>query len=167
MPPEKYKPNKAPKKVERPFPWRCRHCGQTEVVPTRIDYPMEVNYDGRLVSFVARGIEIPICRNCGEKVFTGEVDRQINLAMHRHLRLLTSSEIREGISTLGLSQKEAAERLGIAEATLSRWLTDTVIQSRAMDNYLRVFFRFPEVRAALGAPIDVAPGVSSVSDPVR
>jgi transcriptional regulator with XRE-family HTH domain len=87
--------------------------------------------------------------------------------MHRHLRLLTSSEIREGISTLGLSQKEAAERLGIAEATLSRWLTDTVIQSRAMDNYLRVFFRFPEVRAALGAPIDVAPGVSSVSDPVR
>src|SRR5207244_376651 len=45
-------------------------------------------------------------------------------------------------------QKEAAERLGIAEATLSRWLTDTQIQSRALDNWLRAFFAFPNVREA-------------------
>jgi len=48
-----------------------------------------------------------------------------------------------------MTQKEAAERLGIAEATLSRWLTDTQIQSRALDNLLRVFFAFPVVREAL------------------
>jgi hypothetical protein len=38
---------------------------------------------------------------------------------------------------------------GIAEATLLRWHNETQIQSRAMDNLLRVFFAFPEVRAAL------------------
>jgi transcriptional regulator with XRE-family HTH domain len=48
-----------------------------------------------------------------------------------------------------MTQKEAAERLGTAEATLSRWLNETQIQSRAMDNLLRVFFAFPQVRAAL------------------
>jgi putative zinc finger/helix-turn-helix YgiT family protein len=164
MPPEKSKLKQAPVGAERPFPWRCRQCGQTEVTPSRVDYPMEVSYDGRLVSFIARGIEIPICRHCGEKLITGDVDRQINQAMHEHLRLLTPREIREGIEKLGLSQKEVAERLGIAEATLSRWLTETVIQSRAMDNYLRVFFKFPEVRTALAeVPIDLA--VSTVAMP--
>ncbi|MBI3468595.1 MAG: transposase [Planctomycetes bacterium] len=51
----------------------------------------------------------------------------------------------------GTEGKEAARQLGIAEATLSRWLNETQIQSRAMDNLLRVFFAFPEVRRALSA----------------
>jgi transcriptional regulator with XRE-family HTH domain len=48
-----------------------------------------------------------------------------------------------------MTQKEAADRMGIAEATLSRWLTGTQIQSRSLDNLMRVFFAFPEVRVAL------------------
>ena len=43
--------------------------------------------------------------------------------------------------------------MGIAEATLSRWLSETQIQSRAMDNLLRVFFAFPEVRMALSGNV--------------
>src|SRR3990172_8911264 len=140
---------KMPLGAEQPFPWKCRHCGQSKVIPQRIDYPDEVRYDGRLVSFLARDIEIPICQNCGEKVFTEVVDRQLNDALRAHLQLLTPAQIREGIDQLGMTQKEVAERLGIAEATLSRWLTETVIQSRAMDNYLRMFLQFPEVRTAL------------------
>ncbi len=120
-------------------------------MPTRIDYPAKVNYDGRLVSFVAKDIEIPICQNCGDKRFTLEVDDQINVALCAHLGLLTPEQIRAEIERLGLSQKQVAERLGIAEATLSRWVSKQVIQSRAMDNYLRVFFQFPEVRTALAA----------------
>ena len=48
-----------------------------------------------------------------------------------------------------MTQKVVAERLGITEATLSRWLNETQIQSRAMDNLMRVFFSFPSVRNAL------------------
>jgi transcriptional regulator with XRE-family HTH domain len=65
------------------------------------------------------------------------------------LHLLTPEEMRAALERVGITQKEAADRLGIAEATLSRWLSETQIQSRAMDNLLRVFFAFPQVRTAL------------------
>ncbi len=48
-----------------------------------------------------------------------------------------------------MAQKDVAERLGIAEATLSRWLNETQIQTRALDNLFRVFLSFPQVRTAL------------------
>jgi len=158
---------KKPLGAERPFPWRCRHCGKMAVVPKRVDYQDEVRYDGRAISFLARDIEIPICQDCGAKVFTEVVDDQLTAALRQHLGLLTPEQIRDGIERLGLSQKEVAERLGIAEATLSRWVNNVVIQSRAMDNYLRVYFQVPEARAILAAPIAVPPGVSSVSDTVK
>lgn len=165
MPPEEPKREKKPRNADRPFPWRCRQCRQETVVPTRIDYPAKVNYDGRLVSFVAKGIEIPICQNCGDKRFTLEVDDQINAALCARLGLLTPEHIRAEVERLGLSQKQVAERLGIAEATLSRWVSKQVIQSRAMDNYLRVFFQFPEVRTALAAvSLDAAASAVTVPD---
>jgi hypothetical protein len=40
----------------------------------------------------------------------------------------------------------------IAEATLSRWETGAQIQQRAMDAFLRVFFRSAEARGVLGVP---------------
>ncbi len=164
MPLDEPKREKKPRIAGRPFPWRCRQCQQVKVIPTRIDYPAEVNYDGRLVSFVAKAIEIPICENCGDKRFTIDVDDQINAALCAHLGLLTPDQIREGIERLGLTQKEVAERLGIAEATISRWVNKYVIQSRAMDNFLRVFFQFPEVRAALSVPA-IECGLDLISTP--
>jgi DNA-binding transcriptional regulator YiaG len=138
--------------ADRPFPWRCRQCGQEKVVPTRIDYTCDINFDGRLVSVTRHDLEIPICSNCGEKVFTEKVDDQINAALLRQLQLLTPAEIREGIKRLGLSRKEVADRLGVPEDLLWRWANGFSIQSRAMDNLLRLFFQFPEVRTALSTP---------------
>jgi transcriptional regulator with XRE-family HTH domain len=57
--------------------------------------------------------------------------------------------MRAALGRVRMTQKEVADRLGIAEATLSRWLNDAQIQSRAMDNLLRVFFAFPEIRDVL------------------
>ncbi len=113
-------------------------------------YDAEVRHDGRLHSFTVPQLHLPICRACGEKVFTEQVDDQIGAALRAHLHLLTPAEMRAGLERLTMTQKEAAERLGIAEATLSRWLTNTQIQSRALDNLLRVFFTIPQVREALG-----------------
>ena len=115
-----------------------------------IRYEAEVRHDGRLHSFTIPRLRIPVCRACGEKVFTENVDAQVNDALRAHLRLLTPAQIREGIKQVGMSQKAVAERLGIAEETLSRWLTETQIQSRAMDNLLRLFFGVPRVRDVLG-----------------
>ena len=60
-------------------------------------------------------------------------------------------EIREGIKRIGMTQKEVARVLGPAEATMSRWLNETQIQSRAMDNLLRMFFAFRRARTILAA----------------
>lgn len=112
-------------------------------------YDAEVRHDGRLYTFSISELKIPICQACGEKVFTEDVDRQVNDALRAHLHMLTPATIDEGIRRVGMTQKEFARRLGVAEATLSRWLNEIQIQSRAMDNLLRVFLAFPQVRAVL------------------
>lgn len=114
-------------------------------------YDAEIRHDGRLYTFKIPQLEIPVCQACGEKVVTERVDYQINIALRSHLQLLMPAEMRAALERISITQKQAAECLGIAEATLSRWLNETQIQSRAMDNLLRVFFAFPQVRTALNA----------------
>ncbi len=114
-----------------------------------VSYDAEIRHDGRVYVFTIPQLNLPVCQACGEKVFTEKVDDQISAALRAHLCLLTPDEMRAALERLEMTQKEAAERLGVAEATLSHWLNDTQIQSRAMDNLLRVFFAFPQVRAAL------------------
>src|SRR5262249_38110213 len=87
-------------------------------------------------------------------------DEKINEALRSHLRLLTPAQIRKGIEQLGLRQQELAERLGVAPETISRWVNGALIQSRAMDNLLRLFFALPEVRDVLrGASQDPELGI--------
>jgi transcriptional regulator with XRE-family HTH domain len=77
--------------------------------------------------------------------------------------LLTPAQIRKGIEHLGLKQQEFAERLGVAPETISRWVNGALIQSRAMDNLLRVYFAIPEVRAVLrGAEQDPNLGTNGI-----
>ncbi len=148
---------------DKPFPWRCRKCLKREVYPATIAYTAEVSHDGRLYQVPVPALEIPKCRSCGELVFTTRVDEQITAALRGQLRLLTPIQIREGRKALGMLQQELAERLGVAEATISRWETGILIQSRAMDNFLRTYFALPEVRAALrGAAQDPAFGAEVV-----
>jgi hypothetical protein len=143
------KPLKRPVGADRPFPWRCRQCGQVEVYPSVIRFDVEQRHDGHLYAFTVPDLKAPVCRNCNNMVVTLEVDDQINAALRAHLHLLTPAEMRGALARIGLTQKEAAERMGIAGETLSYWLTETQIQSRAMDNLLRAFFAFPAVRDAL------------------
>ena len=114
-----------------------------------ISFDAEFRHDGKLHHFTVPELKIPVCEACGEKVFNENVDDQITDALRVHLHLLFPHDIRAGLNRLNLTQKELAERLGIAEATLSRWLTDTQIQSRAMDNLLRLYFALPEARKLL------------------
>jgi len=130
----------------KPFPWRCPSCGRKEVRPRATRYTLEVKHDGRLHDVTIEDFEIPTCEACGEKLFSNREDERISRALRDKLGFLTPEQIRVRLRELGLSQKQAAARLGIAEATLSRWITGTVIQPRAMDNLLQVYFAFPDVR---------------------
>lgn len=114
-----------------------------------IPYTAGIKHDGILHSVEIPALEVPKCQACGELVFSTHVDEQINTALRAKLRLLTPAQIRSVRKELGADQKQLAERLGVANETISRWETGALIQSRAMDNLLRVYFALPEVRDVL------------------
>jgi putative zinc finger/helix-turn-helix YgiT family protein len=131
-----------------------------------MDYTAKVKHDGVVHELHIPALEIPRCQTCGEMIITTAVDEQINDALRSHLRLLTPVQIRNGIEKLGLKQQELAERLGVAAETISRWVNGALIQSRAMDNLLRVYFAVPEVRAVLlGAQQDPNLGTQPLQRP--
>ena len=134
---------------EKPFPRRCPECGKAEVQPATIAYDAEVKHDGRLYSFAIPQLQVNQCGACGEVLFGNVADEQISQALREHLALLSPEQIHDALSTLGLRQKDLAERIGVAAETISRWMSGTQIQSRAMDNLMRLFFAFDTVRAAL------------------
>ena len=146
------KTSEARKRRDRPFPWPCANCLKDEVYPVTMPYTTEVKHDGRMYKLTIPALTIPKCRACGELVFSNSVDDQIMAALRSHLNLLTPEQIRAGRKALGLKSKELAQRLGVATATVSRWEKMMMIQSRAMDNFLRVYFAVPEVRAVLLGP---------------
>jgi DNA-binding transcriptional regulator YiaG len=82
-------------------------------------------------------------------ISTPFVDAQISQALLKHLRLLLPAQIRAAREALGLQQEELARHLGVAAESLCRWEKGVLIQSRATDNLLRVYFAFPAVRKAL------------------
>ncbi len=133
----------------RPFPWPCSDCVTLTVVPTVMEYTAKVKQDGVIYELHFPALEIPRCQTCGETYMTTAVDERINDALRSRLRLLTPAQIRKGIESLGLKQQELAERLGVAPETISRWVNGALIQSRAMDNLLRLYFALPEVRDVL------------------
>jgi putative zinc finger/helix-turn-helix YgiT family protein len=141
-----------PEQKGRPFPWPCSDCFTRTVVPAVIEYTAKVKHDGTVYELHFPAFEIPRCQTCGETYTTAAVDEQINDALRSRLRLLAPAQIRKGIEQLGLQQQEFAERLGVAPETISRWVNGVLMQSRAMDNFLQLYFALPEVREVLRGP---------------
>ncbi len=144
--------NRPAKNVKtKPFPWKCRHCGQNAVTVGVVSYPVKVEYDGRVYEFQVDGLKTPRCENCGQVFPDAEANQQISKAFRFHAKLLTPQAIRSGRDALGMTQRELAALLGVAEATLSRWETGAQIQQRSLDKLLRLCFGCPQVRDSLAS----------------
>ncbi len=134
---------------DRPFPWRCFECRAKEVVPQATDYTTTRKHDGREYTIHIPDLEVPTCRKCGAQTFSVGDDERIIAALRAQVGLLTPEEMQRRRSQLELTQQELAEQLGVAKETISRWETGGMIQSRAMDNLLRLYFESEEVRTLL------------------
>lgn len=139
----------APPSRAKPFPWRCPECGKQEVHAAQVAYTAEIKHDGRLCTVEIPDLSVPRCDACGELVFDTRADEQVARALRDQLGLLSAEQIRANRERIGLSQRQLADRLGVAVETISRWETGALTQSRAMDRYLRVYFGVPAVRIAL------------------
>lgn len=144
-----------PKNHSKPFPWKCGHCRKRAVDLSSEPYSVELEHDGRSYSVSIPDLEAPRCKECGEVVLDDAANQRISDAFRRQLGLLTPKQIRSNREALLMTQKQLASRLGIAEATLSRWENGGQIQQRALDRLLRLFFELAEVRTALVDDADV------------
>lgn len=98
-------------------------------------------------------VELSRCDTCGEETVLPEQarknERRFVDAKRLHDDLLTSDEIVGWRRSLKITQADAARILGGGTNALSKYERGEVMQSRAMDNLLRVSERFPEVRRFL------------------
>lgn len=136
----------------KPYPRHCAACDKHSVVRRQIPYEAHVRHDGKLHSFHITALELDECENCGEQYFTVDTDEQISLALRSFLGLLSPNEIRAGLIKCSVNQRTFAEHLGIAPETVCRWLSGAAIQTRSMDNMMRLYFSLAAVREALADP---------------
>ncbi|HYV39424.1 MAG TPA: type II TA system antitoxin MqsA family protein [Gemmataceae bacterium] len=133
----------------RPYPWKCRNCGKIAVHPAVVTYEVDIEYEGKAYHVVTEKLPAPQCRECHSIYPDAQANRLITAEFRRQARILSPGQIRQDRESLGLTQKQLANALGCAEATISRWETGSQIQQRSSDNFLRVFFGIPAAREAL------------------
>ncbi len=147
---------------ERPFPWRCIRCREKLVSPLKTPYTGTMKHDGMTHVLNIPDLPIPTCRNCGEQVFSVEEDTNITTALRRQIGLLLPAEIAQARSQLQISQLALAEQIGVSTEMIANWESGMSVQSRAMDNLLRLFFQSADARRLLSTRFEreaVAKGV--------
>jgi len=89
------------------------------------------------------------CKKCGENFYTPDQMDAAQLAaaakLRKHDNLLGPDEIREIRATLGLTQAQLEQLLGVGPKTVVRWERGTVFQSRTADDVLRMLTEVPGV----------------------
>src|SRR5947207_5430357 len=97
---------------------KCLHCSH-ELTAGR--FPFVGDYRGTAVEFEAEGLRCSTCGFTTVKVSqAAEYSRAAADAYRKKHELLTSDEIRQARSQLGMSQAEFAEHVGVGIATIKR-----------------------------------------------
>lgn len=129
---------------------KCHGCGrpfQRRIAPAHVE---RMKYDGGRHEVLIEGMPRWQCDDCRITVTDDDSDTVVQDCLRRHIGLLTAAEIREARTALGLTQTRLAELIGCAAESLSRWENGAILQSRAYDRLLRLFFHLPVARDLLG-----------------
>lgn len=107
----------------------------------------------RGVEVAVDGIEHFVCDKCGNIAVNAkdanELGRRQAEAVARATGLLLPSQIRDIRESLGLTQSEFGDLIGVTFATVSRWETGAMLPSKSADTLMRVLAEFSEVVAFL------------------
>jgi len=87
--------------------------------------------------------EVPyeFCSTCGYEGFGEAGERVRTEVIYRHVGRLTPWEIVSIRESLGLSQAQFADRLGVGRASLERWERGAKMQNQSMDNLILLLSR--------------------------
>jgi putative zinc finger/helix-turn-helix YgiT family protein len=123
---------------------QCPSCGHRPLVAQRIRDDFEYGADDERISVVAEAVPVLSCPACGEVLYGPEAAAVRHEAICRALGLLSPNEIKAIRERIGPSQEDFARLTGIGVATLSRWERGRLLQTRALDRYLRLLDALPQ-----------------------
>ncbi|PKQ14266.1 MAG: hypothetical protein CVT68_12765 [Actinobacteria bacterium HGW-Actinobacteria-8] len=128
----------------------CAVCGKRAIIITHD--PIEEIVSGK--PFLVEGLEYNRCTACGEEFLAsgqGDELRRRAAAMARvEFGRLVGDEIVSIRRSLGLTQGQLEERLGVSKGLLGRWERGEILQSAMTDRYLRDLMAHPELVDAHG-----------------
>ena len=122
-------------------------CVNCEVgTATEITRDRDATLGGRVLKIV--GDRFMHCDECGEDYYTDDQSRSaarlVIDARRRDEGLLTGTEIQRLRHSLMLSQVQLESALGVSRKTLVRWENGTAVQSKALDDVLRLIELDPD-----------------------
>ena len=127
----------------------CPICGTGRLAEKVIDETFE--YKGH--SITVSGYAILECSACEEAIVEPASSRKATRILKEFNRsvdgLLSSAEIKRIRKNVGLTQEGMAEICGGGKKGFARYESGQVVQSKGMDNLLRIIDRFPYVLSAL------------------
>jgi putative zinc finger/helix-turn-helix YgiT family protein len=123
---------------------RCASCNQQPLVARRIRDEFEYGPDDERLTVIAEDVPVLVCPACGETLYGPEAAAVRHQAICRTLGLLSPAEIKALRERLGPDQDDFARLTGIGVATLSRWERGRLLQTRALDRYLRLLDALPQ-----------------------
>ena len=127
-------------------------CVHDDLEPRIIRDEFDYGPDDNRIRIVIEAVPVLVCPQCGEIFYGPEAEHAHQLAIRKAYHLLTPEEIKGVREHFGKTQEEFAELTGIGVATLSRWERGRLIQTRALDNYLRLLQAIPEAIHFLERP---------------
>lgn len=143
----------------------CPICGEGHLEARLDKNPVE--YKGKTATL---DMHYSVCSACGSEQSSAAQSRLNKRAMQAFKKsvdgLLTGAEIRELRERWGIKQSEAAEIFGGGPVAFSKYESDDVAQSEAMDKLLRVAAAVPEALAYLAQNANVTLRISCLPDAV-
>lgn len=123
---------------------RCQICGSDKI--EKIINDEEFKYKG--YTLIISNYKSIICHTCGESVADKEsYEKSIPLLRDFHRKtdgFLSGQEIKSIRKSFNMTQDEFSDLLGGGEKAFARYETGRVMQSKPMDNLLRILKEIPE-----------------------
>ena len=123
---------------------RCPSCESQSLEARRIRDEFEYGPEGERVMVVAEDVPVLVCPACGEPLYGPEAAAVRHEAICRTQGLLCPADVKAIRERFGPGQEDFARLTGIGVATLSRWERGRLLQTRAMDRYLRLLDNLPQ-----------------------
>lgn len=121
------------------MPEHCPICGDLSLEVCNGEYEFEPpsNIPGGTIIIPSTSWEE--CTNCGEQIISLDLEQQLEKVRRERLGLLTPEQIANIRKSVGLTQIEMSQLLGLGDKTYTRWESGKSLQNKSSDNLIRFF----------------------------